>query len=585
MQVRELSGTVMPVGDTEIFSLKDAARPPSEAELRKKLTPEEACTLEACYVAAFRMKQRGLVMHEKLDKAASAPWTLTDAFVTHFREGKAQLQLAGAADPTGRGFGYSFVRDVRHKHANADDVTKQMAKRQAGKVQGTDADLRRMTTAQAKERLRGYGMTEEEIQGLGRWTMIDMAIKFVRHQKTTMIELQRRAAEKAQQILEKQMAVLNNSAGEDLGDQDALEAELEQELAAAEEAAEAEGGGATSRPTPQSKKGKREGTPTADDEQRMMQQMRAEGLMDAAAGAGATDAGTAAAAPSWTPGPGGAGGPAPKEGFGTKRIRREVFLKAADGSWQKSHEIVYMGRDRPGQLHSLYQASADRRSFGSAMLPPGAEAWGAAEAALVLLRADVEQAAGDAVARRQPRSDFEDEFEDEFEEEEEELSDEDEEMFEEEDPGTSDEGATPQRQLGTVGRQLGAILSAIVQQLRNTKMPFGYPQKMTKVYELVYGKVPSNKHAPDYHAFVPKSSVIILPEVQKKAKAGRYLSLEQFRADLQQLYNNAVAYNSPGIGGAYGDPYFIELAAKLLEDAEGLIARHLGEIQAVEVRS
>ena len=30
---------------------------------------------------------------------------------------------------------------------------------------------------------------------------------------------------------------------------------------------------------------------------------------------------------------------------------------------------------------------------------------------------------------------------------------------------------------------------------------------------------------------------------------------------------------------------FIELAAKLLEDAEGLIARHLGEIQVVEVRS
>ena len=118
-----------------------------------------------------------------------------------------------------------------------------MAKRQAGKVQGTDADLRRMTTAQAKERLRcaaprwqlvgpappgvllqgllgfrapcicshppfvrractgrlsphrclswtscrvlqhmhalpcccrNYGLTEDEITGLGRWTMIDM---------------------------------------------------------------------------------------------------------------------------------------------------------------------------------------------------------------------------------------------------------------------------------------------------------------------------------------------------------------------------------------------------------------------------
>lgn len=23
---------------------------------------------------------------------------------------------------------------------------------------------------------------------------------------------------------------------------------------------------------------------------------------------------------------------------------------------QKSHEIIYIGRDRPGQLHSLYQA-------------------------------------------------------------------------------------------------------------------------------------------------------------------------------------------------------------------------------------
>lgn len=140
------------VGEVEYFSLKEGARPPSEAELRKKLMPgelrctahafwkwclyllptphctgsahcsngqivclplsekeafvleacdmldgrsslytlhlhftrsrltgcptmhccaaEEACALEACYVAAFRMKQRGLVLHEKLDKAA-----------------------------------------------------------------------------------------------------------------------------------------------------------------------------------------------------------------------------------------------------------------------------------------------------------------------------------------------------------------------------------------------------------------------------------------------------------------------------------------------------------------------------------
>ncbi|KAL4855489.1 Transcription initiation factor TFIID subunit 1 [Chlorella vulgaris] len=872
---------VRPFGDTEAFSLKEGARPPSEAELRKKLTPEEACALEACYVAAFRMKKRGLVMHEKLDKAAieklrlaaemlppndsyqkaarlveqamqSAPWTLTDAFVAHFREGKAQLQLAGAADPTGRGFGYSFVRDIRHKHANSDDVTKQMAKRQAGKVQGTDADLRRMTTAQAKERLRKYGLSEDEIQGLGRcgnW----------------------------------QMAVLNNTAAEDLGDQDALEAELERELAAAEEEAEGVAGA-----VPQSKKkGKRDGTPTPDDEQRMMQQMRAEGLMATPGGAGG--AASSEAQPG-TPAEAGAGGPAPKEGAGTRRILREVFLKAKDGSWQKSHEIIYSGRDRPGQLHSLYQVAP--RSCGLAMLRPGVVAWDAAAAGLVVLAEGAEVAGAEAVrpqqlqfgdemldgdemisddgdfeynedaeapyfapiaAAEQPekpkrsrskkkqavapadsqqfqealpalpddfaaalaaatmvhqssigvpaeqtaplvvgeqqapsgadtehavqepvpfmqqqevakpklklkmsstgapakelprepspdfvydftagpdseeeddearrkrsgkaadadyevnleaddasdefvpgedddfseddrderpkkarnraqnfdgaslarsgsrrsaggaggarrgsgagarrsagggarnkagsmargkgggvgssrgkrsRSEFEyeeeEEFEEEFEVEDEEveLSDEEAELSEESDdaPATSDEGATPPPgrrktvaagvaaafggagQLGTVGRQLGAILSSIVQQLRNMKMPttLSGTVKTVREYEVVFGKAPSSKGAPDYHTFVPKSSIIILPEVQKKAKAGRYLSLEQFRADLQQLYRNAVAYNSPGVGGAFGAPYFIDLASRLLQDSERLIAEHMGEIQAAE---
>lgn len=75
--------------------------------------------------------------------------------------------------------------------------------------------------------------------------------------------------------------------------------------------------------------GKREGTPTPDDEQRMLQQMRAEGLM-------ATPAGDNAAAPAEGAStlPAGSGGPPPKDGPGTKRIRREVFIKAADGSWQ-----------------------------------------------------------------------------------------------------------------------------------------------------------------------------------------------------------------------------------------------------------
>jgi hypothetical protein len=78
--------------------------------------------------------------------------------------------------------------------------------------------------------------------------------------------------------------------------------------------------------------GKREGTPTPDDEQRMMQQMRAEGLMATPAAAAAAEAGAGPSA-AGTPAAG-AGGPPPKDGPGTKRIRREVFVKSTDGSWQ-----------------------------------------------------------------------------------------------------------------------------------------------------------------------------------------------------------------------------------------------------------
>ena len=65
----------------------------------------------------------------------------------------------------------------------------------------------------------------------------------------------------------------------------------------------------------------------------MLAQMRAEGLM--ATPAGGAPAGAAAAA--GTPLPEGSGGPPPKEGAGARRIRREVFMKAADGSWQVRH--------------------------------------------------------------------------------------------------------------------------------------------------------------------------------------------------------------------------------------------------------
>ncbi len=55
----------------------------------------------------------------------------------------------------------------------SEDVAKTLAKKQAGKVQGTDADLRRMTTEQAKQRLLEFGLEEDVIQAMGRWQRID----------------------------------------------------------------------------------------------------------------------------------------------------------------------------------------------------------------------------------------------------------------------------------------------------------------------------------------------------------------------------------------------------------------------------
>lgn len=45
--------------------------------------------------------------------AQGAPWAATGAYVDAVREGRGSLALTGAGDPTGRGRGYSYTRDIR----------------------------------------------------------------------------------------------------------------------------------------------------------------------------------------------------------------------------------------------------------------------------------------------------------------------------------------------------------------------------------------------------------------------------------------------------------------------------------------
>eukprot|EP00887_Chlorella_sp_A99_P005530 scaffold1.g5530.t1 len=380
-------------GEQELYGLREGARLPSEAELRKRMTPEDAIQMEASYVAAYRLKQRGImrigqpgmvhVAPEKVRLAAemlppeelsrraarvveqavlAAPWDLTANFLG-FLEGKAQLQITGAGDPTGRGIGYSLIRDNMHG-----DITKTMHKRQAGKVQGTDADLRRMTTQQAKERLIQYGLPEEEVEPLGRWVRIDLVrqlasaaaldgthgsvdAKYVRYTRMTMVEQQKKSAAKAREVLAKQISVLNNTAGDDLGDQEELEAALEAELLQGMEEEEGDARGTPGAATPSGrKKGRRGGgggSPAPEEEARAMQEMREEGLLASTPGGGAGPSGAGAAPPA----------PPAKPGDGTRpgerRIRREV-LQAAGRGWAKVHEVVYQGRDMPHLLSSIY---------------------------------------------------------------------------------------------------------------------------------------------------------------------------------------------------------------------------------------
>lgn len=424
--------------DDEVFELREEARLPTEMELRNRCTPDDAAVLEASYVAKYRLKSRGVMLTELFSNVAAdklrlaaemlpyddeeskkaakyveqamstMPSALSDAFVSYFREGTAMLRLEGPGDPTGRGAGFSFIRDVRHKnYNNMDDPTKPSARRMAGKVQGTDADLRRMTNEEARAKLLQFGLTDEEIKPLSRWTRINWVrqfatasaadgligqkeAKWVRHRKQTLVEQLQKFRQRAQQIFNRQVSLLNNTAEEDLGNQDELEAALEAELAAEEEEEVEENGGGKS----QSRQ--RGGTPSPEEEARELEKMRAliedgddngkdGGSRQPGASASQQSAGGTTTAPpsqanpqsqSQQPQTGPAGQPLiPGQ---TRRIRRQVLIQDDYmGEWKHHHEIIYMGRDRPLALSSLYHQDGGGGMMMMDMGDPSAQGpWG-----------------------------------------------------------------------------------------------------------------------------------------------------------------------------------------------------------------
>lgn len=224
-----------------------------------------------------------------------------------------------------------------------------------------------MTADQAREKLLSFGMSEEETREMSRWDLIGLvrrlstaaaadgmgeALKYARTHKTTMIEQQKRYTKKSQEIFEKQLTVLNNTAAEDLGNPEELEAELEAALEA--ELAEDDEEAGVGR---KGKKGRED-----EDEAAAFEEMKAAGLIgpsvagpSAAGGTGGGASGSRAAAGTTAAGtktilP---DGTVLTPGI-TRRVRREVMMMSADGGWVKTKELIYMGRERPFMLASLY---------------------------------------------------------------------------------------------------------------------------------------------------------------------------------------------------------------------------------------
>ncbi len=116
--------------------LKEDFKLPSEEEIRQMVTPEQCCAYYSMLAAEQRLKDAGYgernlfasdedetpagapgdASNAKVDdEIKNAPWHTTRAYLDA-NKGKCLLQINGVADPTGRGEGFSYVRQPFQKN-------------------------------------------------------------------------------------------------------------------------------------------------------------------------------------------------------------------------------------------------------------------------------------------------------------------------------------------------------------------------------------------------------------------------------------------------------------------------------------
>ncbi len=107
----------------KVWRMRPQEMLPDQNTIRKMVTPEDVCTIDAMQVGCRYLEDAGYeIVSVKEGKDADndddgseeleqklAPWKSTKAFSDASSE-KAMLQLHGAGDPTGRGLGFSFIK-------------------------------------------------------------------------------------------------------------------------------------------------------------------------------------------------------------------------------------------------------------------------------------------------------------------------------------------------------------------------------------------------------------------------------------------------------------------------------------------
>lgn len=120
------------------------------------------------------IKRRHEVAKFIYEELQLAPWHLSNEFIDVHKnaQGTGMMRLTGLGDPSGRGEGYSFIRESDVKPNKGTGNSDGALNAQIKKITGTENDLRKLTMKQMASLLRSYGLGQKEIDSLKRWDRV-----------------------------------------------------------------------------------------------------------------------------------------------------------------------------------------------------------------------------------------------------------------------------------------------------------------------------------------------------------------------------------------------------------------------------